>query len=53
MGSKNDNSSLEGIIQSSVGDMYYLEFEEVKEEEVAEVPVKLHNKGTSGDFSIQ
>ncbi|MDV5106510.1 hypothetical protein R2R32_10025 [Clostridium perfringens] len=47
---KNDNSSLEGIIQSSVGDMYYLEFEEVKEEEVAEVPVKLHNKGPSSDF---
>jgi len=47
---KNDNSSLEGIIQSSVGDMYYLEFEEVKEEEVAEVPVKLHNKGPAAAF---
>ncbi|HAT4167301.1 V-type ATP synthase subunit I [Clostridium perfringens] len=47
---KNDNSSLEGIIQSSVGDMYYLELEEVKEEEVAEVPVKLHNKGPAAAF---
>nr|DAP32060.1 MAG TPA: V-type ATP synthase subunit I [Caudoviricetes sp.] len=47
---KNGNSSLEGIIQSSVGDMYYLEFEEVKEEEVAEVPVKLQNKGPAAAF---
>ncbi|WP_300347030.1 V-type ATP synthase subunit I [Clostridium sp.] len=47
---KNDNFSLEGIIQSSVGDMYYLEFEEVKEDEIAEVPVKLHNKGPAAAF---
>ena len=47
---KEDNSSLEEIIKTSVGDMYYLEFEEVKEEEVDEVPVKLHNKGPAAAF---
>lgn len=47
---KDDNSSLEGIIKDSVGDMYYLEFEEVKEEEVAAVPVKLKNRGPAAAF---
>ncbi|MGG5462261.1 V-type ATP synthase subunit I [Clostridium sp. B9] len=45
-----ENSDLEGIIKASVGDMYYLEFDEVKEEEIAEVPVKLHNKGPAAAF---
>lgn len=47
---KDENFSLEEIIKSSVGDMYYLEFEEVKEEEIADVPVKLHNKGPASAF---
>lgn len=47
---KNENFSLEEIIKSSVGDMYYLEFEEVKDEEIADVPVKLHNKGPASAF---
>ncbi|MDZ5252568.1 V-type ATP synthase subunit I [Clostridium sp. LIBA-8841] len=47
---KDENFSLEEIIKSSVGDMYYLEFEEVKDEEIADVPVKLHNKGPASAF---
>ncbi|WP_300350279.1 V-type ATP synthase subunit I [Clostridium sp.] len=47
---ENDKNDLQEVIKNSVGDMYYLEFEEVKEEEVAEVPVKLHNKGPASAF---
>ncbi len=47
---ENDKNDLQEVIKNSVGDMHYLEFEEVKEEEVAEVPVKLHNKGPASAF---
>lgn len=38
-----DKSELEGICNKVLGKEYYLEFEEVKEEEIDDVPIKLKN----------
>lgn len=47
---EDDKSNLQEIIKKTVGDIYYIEFEEVKEEEIADVPVKLNNKGPAAAF---
>lgn len=46
----NENSNIELAAKSVLGDAYYLSFEEVKEEEIPSVPIKLENKGPAAAF---
>ncbi|WP_243277752.1 V-type ATP synthase subunit I [Clostridium yunnanense] len=44
------NDELKKAVQSAIGENYYLEFEEVKEEEAENVPIKLRNNGFASAF---
>lgn len=45
-----ENDLLKENIEIVVGETYYISFEEVKEEEIEEVPIKLENKGPAEVF---
>jgi V/A-type H+-transporting ATPase subunit I len=45
-----NNHELEKSIKDSLGEDYYLEFAEVSEEEIEDVPIKLDNTGFAGAF---
>lgn len=45
-----DNDLLKENIESIVGETYYISFEDVKEEEIETVPIKLENKGPAEVF---
>lgn len=45
-----NNNELIKAIEETVGEKFFIEFEEVKEEEVEEVPIKLRNNGFASSF---
>lgn len=47
---KESNKEFETVIKKAVGEDYYLNFSEVEEEEIEEVPIKLRNAGFAGAF---
>lgn len=44
------NSALETLIRDSLGEEFYLTFNEVEEDEIEDVPIKLKNKGFASAF---
>lgn len=47
---KSENDSLNKLVESTLGNDYSLTFEEVKEEEISQVPVKLKNNAINEAF---
>ena len=45
-----DNNDLEKVIKDSIGEDYYLTFEDVKEEEIDIVPIRLQNNAVNKSF---
>lgn len=44
------NNNLDNAVKKTVGENYYINFEEVKEEEIEEVPIQLRNNSTIEPF---
>ena len=45
-----DNNDFEKVIKDTLGEDYYLAFEDVKEEEIEEVPIRLQNNDLNKSF---
>lgn len=45
-----ENTNIQAIIKTIAGENYHLSFEEVKKEEIPDVPIKLENKGPAEAF---